>query len=131
MGKETSRCEWVNLRKLAVMHDFWTCDLNPSLGDSNPCHIGSIFSTFWNSDSNHYLGDSNHPSHLTFFNFLEKRFCQLLSIHFLHSKLTLNDPKVITLEAFWTLSLLLSEINEVRKCLKHGQKCISLSECRS
>ena len=100
LEKETSCCEWVNLRKLTVMHDFWTWDSNPSLSDSNPCHIGSIFLTFWNSDSKHYLGDSNHPSHLVFCSFLEKRFCQLLSIHFWHSKSTRNDPEPTTFKGF-------------------------------
>ena len=100
LEKETSRCEWVNLRKLTVMHDFWTYDSNHSLSDLNPYHLGSIFLTFWNSDSNYYLGDSNHPSHLAFCSFLEKRFCQLLSIHFWHSKSTQNDQEPITLKVF-------------------------------
>ena len=100
LWRETNRCEWVNLRKLAIMHDFWTWNSNPSLSDSNPCLLGSIFSTFWNRDSTPYLGDLNHPSHLAFYSFLERRFYQLFSIHFWHSKSALNDLEPTNLKGF-------------------------------
>ena len=100
LGKETSRCELVKMRKIAVMHEFWTWDLNPYLSDLNCCLLGSIFLTLWNLDSNPYLGDSNRPSHLAFCNFLERRFWQLLSIYFWHSKSAQNDLEPTTLEGF-------------------------------
>ena len=100
LGKETSRCEWVKMRKIAVIHEFWTWDSNPYLSDLNRCLFESIFLTFWNMDSNPYLGDSNHSSHLAFCGFLEMRFWQLLSIHFWHSKSAWNDLEPTTLEGF-------------------------------
>ena len=100
LGKETSRCEWVKMRKIVVMHEFWTWDSNLYLSDSNRCLLGSIFLTFWNLDSNPYSRDSNRPSHLAFCSFLKKRFWQLLSIHFWYSKSIQNDPKLTILEGF-------------------------------
>ena len=100
LEKETSCCEWVKMRKLDVMHEFWTWDSNPYLSDSNHCLLESIFLTFWNMDSNPYLGDSNHPSHLALCSFLERRFWQLFLIHFLHSKSAWNDLKLVILEDF-------------------------------
>ena len=100
LGKETSRCEWVKMRKITVMHEFWTWDSNPYLSNSNRYLLKSIFLTFWNLDSNPYLGDSNRPSHLVFYSFLKRRFWTLLSIHFWHSKSTQNDLELITLEGF-------------------------------
>ena len=101
LGKETNRCEWVNLRKLAVMHDFLTCDLNPSLSDSNLCHLRSIFSTFWNRNSNTYLGDSNHPFIFSFLQLSRKKILSAFLIHFWHSKSIRNDPKLINFQGFW------------------------------
>ena len=98
--KETSHCEWVKMRKLAVMHEFWTWDSNPYLNDSNRYLFRFIFLTFWNMNSNPYLRDSNHPSHLAFYSFLERRFWQLFSIYFWHSKSAPNDLKPITLKNF-------------------------------
>ena len=98
--KETSRCEWVKMRKIAVMHEFWTWDSNPYLCDLNRYLLGSIFLTFWNLDSNPYLGDSNRPLYLVFYSFLERKFWQLLSIHFWHSKSAWNDMEPTILEGF-------------------------------
>ena len=100
LGKETSRCEWVKMRKIAVMHEFWTWDSNPYLINLNHYLLESIFLTFWNLDSNPYLGDSNRPSHLAFCSFVERRFWQLLSIHFWHSKSARNDLELTTLKGF-------------------------------
>ena len=100
------------MRKITIMHEFWTWDSNPYLSDSNRCLLESIFLIFWNLDSNPYLWDSNRLSYLAFCSFLEIRFWQHLSIYFWHSKSAWNNLEL------------------TKKCLKHRQKCPSFSECR-
>ena len=100
LEKKTSRCEWVKMRKITVIHKFWTWDSNLYLSNSNHYLLGFIFLTFWNMDLNPYLGDSNRPSHLAFCSFLERRFWTLLSIHFWHSKSAWNDLEPTPLEVF-------------------------------